>query len=69
VSFIWLYLWTSANPATDWFYHEAMSRSMVLREAVIAAIIVWAVWRMMNNGQLPTLKGHPHEETEELLLR
>jgi uncharacterized membrane protein len=67
VSFIWLYLWTSANPATDWFYREAMSRSMVLREAVIAAVIGWAIWRMMNNYQLPTPNGHPHGQTEETL--
>lgn len=63
VSFIWLYLWSNANPATDWFFREAMLRSMVLREAVIAAVIGWAVWRMVNNGQLPTPNEHPNEQT------
>lgn len=67
VSFIWLYLWTSANPATDWFFREAMMRSMVLREAVIAAVIGWAVWRMFNSYQLPTPTGHLHEQREETL--
>lgn len=63
VSFIWLYLWTSANPATDWFYREAMIRSMVLREVVIAAIIGWAIWRMVNNYQLPM----NNDQSEEML--
>lgn len=53
VSFIWLYLLSSQNAATDWFQREAMLRSMLLREAVIAAIIAWAIWRMVNNRQFP----------------
>jgi hypothetical protein len=48
-SFIGLYLSTTANPATDWFFREAMFRTMALREAVILAIIIWAIWRMLRN--------------------
>jgi uncharacterized membrane protein len=51
-SFIVLYLSTTSNPATDWFHREVMFPSLVLREAAILALIVWAIWRMVGKYRL-----------------
>lgn len=45
-SFVLLHLASSQNPLTGWFYSQVMLPSMALREAVILAIIIWAVWRI-----------------------
>jgi uncharacterized membrane protein len=47
-SFVLLHLSSSQNPLTNWFYWQVMLPSMTLREAVILAIIVWAIWRMLR---------------------
>jgi uncharacterized membrane protein YwzB len=61
-SFILLYLAASQNPATYWFYTQAMFPSMVLREAVVFAIIVWAIWRML--GRTPESAIGAREPTQ-----
>jgi uncharacterized membrane protein len=47
-SFVLLHLSSSQNPLTDWFYRQVMLPSMALREAVILAIIIWAIWRIFR---------------------
>jgi len=49
-SFISLYLSSSADPAAQWFFDQGMLSSMALREAVIAAIIVFALARLWRGG-------------------
>lgn len=56
-SFIVLYLSSTINPATDWFHHEVMFPMMAIREAVIFAIIIWVLWRMINH-QVSMSNGH-----------
>lgn len=58
-SFIVLYLSSTGNPATDWFHHEVLFRMLVLREAVIFAIIVWAVWYMLRSRRGTSSDGRP----------
>lgn len=45
-SFIILYLSVTQNPATGWFYDQALFPAMALREAVIFGMIVYALWRL-----------------------
>ncbi len=52
-SFVILYLSSTQNPATEWFFRNVLLRAMVVRELAIAAVIVWAVWRMISKYQLP----------------
>lgn len=45
-SFVLLHLADSQNPLTGWFFSQVMLPAMALREAVILAIIIWAIWQI-----------------------
>lgn len=56
-SFIVLYLDSSINPAKQWFFDQGVIHAMMLREAVIAAIIVFALARLWRGGEVPRRHG------------
>jgi hypothetical protein len=62
-SFIVLYFTATQNPATEWFHRQVMFRTMALREAVILAIILWALWRMTTNHRVP-MDNEQHDITD-----
>lgn len=47
-SFIVLYLVTTQNPATNWFHGQVMWQALLLREAVILALVIYAGWRILH---------------------
>ncbi len=49
-SFIILHLSSSGNPASQWFFDQALIPSMALREAAILAIVVFALARLWRGG-------------------
>jgi uncharacterized membrane protein len=60
-SFVILYLSSTQNPATDWFFGNVLLRAMVVRELAIAAVIGWAVWRMTRAYRVPLSNEHTAE--------
>lgn len=51
-SFIVLHLSSSNDPAAQWFFDQGMLSAMAMREAVIAAIIVFALARLWRGGMV-----------------
>jgi hypothetical protein len=47
-SFIILYLVVTDNPASAWFYNEALFPAMAFREATILAIVVYSIWNIVR---------------------
>ncbi len=48
LSFITLHLLWSGSPAAEWVYRQLLQPAMVVREAAILVVIVWAARRMLR---------------------
>lgn len=55
-SFILLYLSVLQNQARDWFFAQAMLPTMALREGVILAIMIFALWRIVQPALEPPVE-------------